>query len=434
MRNKTGLWVLAVCTWSLLGACGPGTPEAPADPSEGGAEVSIPAPSSPGATDPIAEVPANPEDPQATPSPAPDDAPSVDPGTPSSTPSAAPLFQPAFHQALRWSKSVGSLTTFRMRIPVGRTGERLRVTLRSGDGSLTLQKATIARAGANGALATTPIQLTFNGSSGFTVAARKSVTSDPLSFPVIVGDELAISFEVKGALSMSAISAFPGSFIRTGAYSGLSGALGGQSWQQAIGVATVDVEGTPRRAFVAIGDSITEGYMDTYNDTRNAWPTLVQQQLGLPVVNAAVSGQGFWGELVNLDQEVLSLSGATDCIVLLGTNDLTALSVADLQTRMTTLITRLKPMCRVWVSTLLPKERTSYGTYDQVKRDRAAFNAWIRQQTLASVIDLEAVTRQPTNVNLFIDGLEVDGIHPSAQGHRVMAAEVVRVLRQQGVL
>ncbi|MFL5345858.1 MAG: SGNH/GDSL hydrolase family protein [Hyalangium sp.] len=420
MRNKSGLWVLVICAWSLLGACGPGTPGASAEPSAGGDEISTPAPSTP-----VVEQPAPPGDPQA---PGPVSPPS-DPSP--STPPPAPTFQSAFHQALRWSKSVGSLTTFRMRVPVGRAGERLRVTFRSGDGSLTLQKATIARAGANGALASQPVQLTFNGSSGFSVGSRKLVTSDPVSFPAGFRDEVDISFEVTGALAMSAINAFPGGFMRSGAYSGLTGALGGSSWQQAIGIASVEVEAPPRRAFVAIGDSITEGYMDTYNDTRNAWPSLVEQQLGLPVVNAAVSGQGFWGELVNLDQEVLPISGATDCLVLLGTNDLTALSVADLETRMTTLINRLKPFCHPWVSTLLPKERTNYGTYDQVKRDRASFNAWIRQQTLADVIDLEAVTRQPDNVNLFIDGLEVDGIHPSTQGHRVMAAEVARVLRQK---
>ncbi len=388
------------------GSLWPGYPREPSsEPSTGEPEVSTPVP---------------PDDPQAH--------------TPSDPQPPAPQFQPAFHQALRWSKSVGSLTTFRLRIPVGRTGQRLRVTFRSGDGSLTLYKATIARAGPDGALASQPIPLTFDGSSGFSAGARKLVTSDPLPFAVGFRDELAISFEVSGALSMSAINAFPGSFMRSGAYSDLMEALGGESWQQAIGVATVDVEAAPRRAFVAIGDSITEGYMDTYSDTRNAWPALVEQQLGLPVVNAGVSGQGFWGELMDLDQEVLPLSGATDCIVLLGTNDLLALNVTGLEERMTTLIDRLKPFCHPWVSTLLPKERTSSGSYEQVKLDRAEFNAWIRKQTLADVIDLEAVTRQPDNPNLFINGLEVDGIHPSAQGHRVMAAEVVRVLRERGGL
>src|SRR5512140_2603145 len=171
MRNKPGLWVLAVCAWSLLGACGPDMSGTANDPSTGGNEVSSPAPSTPDAPDPTATTPTPSTDPQ---SPGAVDSPSTDPqDSSSSVLSGAAKFQPAFHQALRWSKSVGSLTTFRMRIPVGRAGQRVRVTFRSGDGSLTLHKATIAHAGPNGALASEPLQLTFNGSSGFTVGSRK---------------------------------------------------------------------------------------------------------------------------------------------------------------------------------------------------------------------------------------------------------------------
>ncbi|MFY0582882.1 SGNH/GDSL hydrolase family protein [Cystobacter fuscus] len=162
-------------------------------------------------------------------------------------------------------------------------------------------------------------------------------------------------------------------------------------------------------------------------------PSLAEAQLGVPVVNSGVSGQGFYEELENLDQEVLSLQGITDCIVLLGTNDLSSLDMAGLQRRMEGLVTRLQPRCRTWVSTLLPKEKSNHGDYEVVKRDRLAFNAWLRTTYNTSLIDLEAVTRQPNNVHLFLDGLEVDGIHPSAKGHQVMATEVARVLRAAGV-
>ncbi|WP_375759960.1 SGNH/GDSL hydrolase family protein [Corallococcus exercitus] len=357
------------------------------------------------------------------------------------TPPVAPLparFQPAFHQALRESLSVGSFTTFRMKVPVGRAGSRVRVTFRSGDGSLTLQRATVAKAGANGALASAPVALTFSGNAGFTTGTRTLVTSDAVAFPVGFGDELAISFEVKGALGKSRIQAFPDSWTRAGAYATAQGALGGQAWAFATGVATVDVEGTPGRAFVTIGDSITEGYMDDQNDTRDTWSFLTQRQLGLPVVNSGASGQGFWDANLQLPQEVLSLQGVTDCIVLLGVNDLAAedMTVPKLQQRMTQLLDQLQPMCRLWVSTLLPKEKMGAdgGDVELMKAQRHEFNAWIRGLTRADVIDLEAVTRQPGNVDLFIDGLETDGIHPNAKGHQLMAAEVVRVLKAKGGL
>jgi lysophospholipase L1-like esterase len=354
---------------------------------------------------------------------------------PRPTPPRAPVlsFQPAFHQALRTSQSVSSLTTFRLRVPVARAGERLKITFRSGDGSLNLQKATVALAGLQGNLASTPVPLTFSGSPGFTVGARTRVTSDPVRLPVRFRDELYVSFEVTGALSASTIQAFPDSFYRSGAYAGVTEGFGGATWGRAIGVATIEVEGTAGRVFLAIGDSITEGYISTTNDTRNAWPSLVERQMGIPVVNAGVSGQGFYAAHEFLDQEVLALSGITDCVVLLGTNDLGGVTDAELQDRMTRLLDRLQPFCRLWVSTLLPKEKTNYGDYEVVKAGRLVFNAWLRGQTRFQLIDLEAVTRQPNNVHLFIDGLEVDGIHPSAEGHRVMAAEVVRVMRSKGL-
>src|SRR5437016_2018314 len=127
MRSRPCLWVLAVCAWSLLAACGSGARRDP-DGSPPPGSDSTPAVTEPGATGPVTEVPPASTDPLTPPD---------EPGpAPPPAPPPAPEFQPAFHQALRWSKSVSGLTTFRMRIPVGRAGERLRITFRSGDGSL----------------------------------------------------------------------------------------------------------------------------------------------------------------------------------------------------------------------------------------------------------------------------------------------------------
>ncbi len=48
-------------------------------------------------------------------------------------------------------------------------------------------------------------------------------------------------------------------------------------------------------------------------------------------------------------------------------------------------------------------------------------NEWIRTHRRPDIIDFEVVTRAPDNVHHFIDGLDEDGIHPNAAGHRVMA-------------
>lgn len=411
---------ILVCAWVVLVMAGCGSagneweePVPPSAPEAPAPEAPVPDDLEEEPGDGVEVEPVEPEPPPEQPRPVP------------------PMFQPGFHQALRWSHGTGSVT-FRLRVPVGRAGERVRLAFRAGDGNLVLREATVALAGPEGSLASAPVTVTFSGAPGFSVGARTRVVSDPVPLPVRFRDELAVSFEVRGALAVSAIHALPGSYVRSGAYTRVTGPLGGAPWDRAVGLSTVDVEGPPARAFVALGDSITEGYIDELDDTRLAWPALAEARLGVPLVNAGVSGQGFYDALRNLDAEVLALEGITDCIVLLGTNDLSALDVSTLQSRMNTLVSRLRPFCRTWVGTLLPKEKSNHGDYEVVKKQRLELNAWLRA-TFADVIDLEAVTRQPGNVHLFLDGLEVDGIHPSAEGHRVMATEVVRVLREAGV-
>ncbi|XXF80684.1 SGNH/GDSL hydrolase family protein [Myxococcaceae bacterium GXIMD 01537] len=410
MRGWLALWGWASCV--LLVGCG--TPSGPTRPEEA---APVQAQESPAPAPPPGGLEAEPAlvlegGDAARPTPPP------------------PPFLPAFHQALRWSRDAGSLTTFRFFVPVGREGDALRVTFRAGDGDLTVQRASIAKAGPQGTLASAPVPLTFSGGPGFTVGKRTRATSDAVPFTVRRGEELAVTFEARGALAASAINAFPGSTARPGALALSTGALGGEPYQVLVGLDTIEVRGAPSRVFIAIGDSITEGYYDDFNDYRKVWTALVEAQLGVPVLSAGVSGQGFYGELMNVDQEVLAVRGITDCILLLGTNDLGSGDVGELQGRMSALLNRLEPFCRTWVSTLLPKEKTNHGDYAMVKSERLAMNAWIRQLPRATVIDLEAATCQPGNVHLYRDGLEVDGIHPSPAGHQVMADEVVRMVRE----
>ena len=65
------------------------------------------------------------------------------------------------------------------------------------------------------------------------------------------------------------------------------------------------------------------------DDVRNAWPARTSALTGRPVVNGAVSGQGWYGAFENLERDVFVLDGVTDCAVLLGTNDLGANTACD---------------------------------------------------------------------------------------------------------
>lgn len=370
------------------------------------------------------------EDPKSTMRATPPELPKVvadppDAGQPVVPPEKPDVFQPGFHQALRWSEEVGALTTFRMKVPIGRTGTRVRFVLRSGEGPLSIARASVMRSGE------APVALLFADAPSATLGAREAVLSDPLSFPVVFGDELYVSFEVEGHLAASGIETFPGSFREEGAHA-MAPELTGAEWSKGVGLTTIEVEGPKRPAFVAVGDSITEGYVGGVDDYRRAWPGVAQQLLQYPFANAGVSGQGLEAALENLEGDATSLPNLTDCVLLIGTNDLHGRDVAWISGKMNELIQGLQPYCRVWAGTLLPKERSSNGVLEEIQQKRVAVNEWIRQHpSVAGVVDFEAFTRSPEDLHKFLEGLGGDGIHPSAQGQQVIGTEVARFFEAQ---
>jgi lysophospholipase L1-like esterase len=165
------------------------------------------------------------------------------------------------------------------------------------------------------------------------------------------------------------------------------------------------------------------------DDYRRAWTTIAQGLLGLPVANAGVNGQGVEQAIAALGSEVFTLQGITDCIVVLGTNNLATWTADQIEARLAALFDQLRPFCHVWAGTLLPKERTPNGTYADVVSRRLAVNEWIRHQAAVDGhIDFEALLAAPGDVNRFAPGLGSDGIHPSIAGQSVMGHEAARVV------
>jgi lysophospholipase L1-like esterase len=333
-----------------------------------------------------------------------------------------PVFQPGFHQALRWSDRTPGLVTFRFKIPMARAGDRIRAALRAGDGPMDLHRVSVAKAGAGGTLRSDPTPLTFDGGESVALGPGQRIVSDPVSFRVEPHDELAVSFAAEGAVASSAISAFPESFLASGDQTLLNDLVEAIPHHRLLGVQTIEVESSFDRAFVAIGDSITEGYVTGDDDHRLAWPAIAAAASGSPVVNAAVSGQGVSETTEHLRDDVDVLHGHTDCLVLVGTNDLGAKSAAELIAALSTLFDALTSGgCRVWAGTLLPKERTTAGELAEVKARRAEVNDWLRSQKAAfEVIDFEKALAAPGDPHRFAPGFGVDGIHPTYTGQKVM--------------
>lgn len=340
-----------------------------------------------------------------------------------------PAWQPGFHQALRWSTDVPETTTFRVRIPVGRPGERIRLAFRAGDGDATIERVTVARAGTGGALASAPLEVTFGGDPGVRLSDRERVVSDSVELPVSFREELYVSLVARGSLAAGAIDLFPDSYRAPGDHAG-DDLLSAEPEQHAIGLASVLVSGAPKRTFLALGDSITEAFVSGSDDYRRSWPAVAEARTGLTIVNGGVSGQGVLEAIEHVPDEVAVLPGITDCLVMIGTNNLwnrDEHQIADILTR---LIDDLEPICTVWLGTLPPKDRPEIG--EEIRRRRRAVNGWIRSEAkVAGVIDFEAVLRSPDDPDVWLPGLAEDGVHPSVQGQFVMGEEAARFLQEE---
>ena len=356
-------------------------------------------------------------------------------------------FQPGFHQALRANEVASKLTTYRMRIPVGRAGQPIKITFRSGDGPLRVSAANVAMAGGDGALKGSPVSLTFGGKSGFSVGSRTLVTSDPAPFAMPFHQDIYVSFEATGNLAVSAIALFPESYRELGSHS-LDPSLAGQRpHPQAIGVATIYVDAAPTRAAIILGDSITEGYVESCvpwtsacgvppDDYRNTWGYVAEGILGWPVLNAAASGQDAETALANLNQEVLAVTGVTDSVSLLGTNDLGGPETPqDIEGVLAQIYGQLQPpFSSVYGATLLPKD-PKVSNLSTVQAQLTEVNQWLRsgQPTFSHLLDFQSVLwASPSDPVDFAPGLSVDGIHPSVEGQLLLGRYTAQQMAASG--
>ena len=332
-------------------------------------------------------------------------------------------FAPAFHQVLRESFH-SRRATYRVGIPIQRSGERVRVTFQAGDGRFQLHAAGI-RNKAN----VQPTALTFGGRAGFNTDAGQLVQSDPIAISLQAGNEILVAFEIEGAVAVNSFERFPEGSTEPGSHVFALPDAASTPFRRGIGLTSIDIEGEPSRAIVAIGDSITEGYISGHDDIQDSWPMMAQRMLGVPVVGAAVSGQGVDDALQSLARDVSTMEGITDCVVLLGTNDLADRPDTYIISRLEELARRLRSSCQVWMGTILPKEWTPRGSYPMVEQRRQAVNDWLREwKSDARVIDFDATLRDRASPHRLRPGASADGIHLSARGHRLVARELARAV------
>ena len=350
--------------------------------------------------------------------------------------------------------------TLRQVVRVGLSAPRIRLRLSNAYGTepLAIGAVAVARSADNrtarietGTLA----PVTFGGWRRVTIPAGAEVWSDPVELGVEAGADVAVSLYLPkaparptGHPGSRATSYFvPGNQV---AAETLPSDRTAPRWLVLAGIEALAPEA---RAIAVFGDSITDGF-GVQPDTNARWPDRLAERLRadpefaqVAVLNGGIGGNRLLldglgpNALARFERDVLSQPGVTHLIVLEGVNDLGVLTrdgpatpeqhaalVEQAIEALRQIATRARARgIKVIGGTILPfATSTTYHPPAETEADRQAINAWIRAPgSFDAVIDFDAALRDradPTRLDPALDS--GDGLHPSLEGYRAMAAAV----------
>ena len=142
--------------------------------------------------------------------------------------------------------------------------------------------------------------------------------------------------------------------------------------------------------------------------------------------------------LARLQRDVLDLPAVAGVVVAIGINDLgggpAPASAAQLIAGLTELVGRARARgLKVVGATLTPVGDSAYGR-PQVEAARQQVNRWIRDSgSFDTVVDFDAVVRDPAQPAAFRPGWDSDRLHPSDVAYRAMGEALVHQLDQAGL-
>ncbi|MGW1075630.1 SGNH/GDSL hydrolase family protein [Streptomyces sp. NPDC002537] len=339
----------------------------------------------------------------------------------------------------------------------GVSGSAVRIQLSNlfGAQPLPVTHASLAVATAHGSPAAVPgsmRQLTFGGQPTATVAAGRSLLSDPVQLAVSAGADLLVttySPAPSGPVTYQP-QARQVSYAARGDHAedpqGTGYTMKTPYWRYLTAVDVWSQEA--RGAVVAFGDSITAGVNSTVG-ANHRWTDFLAARLrgepGAPrysVLNEGISGNrillGNSGPppvnnpsgLDRFERDVLSRSGVRVVVMMLGVNDILRRPQVDdpqrILTGLRTLVERAHARgLRVVGSTLTPFGG-HVGAVEQQEVTRQGVNEVIRSgQVFDDVVDFDRTLRDPDDPERLLPAYNSgDWLHPNDAGYRAMADTV----------
>ncbi len=307
------------------------------------------------------------------------------------------------------------------------------------------------RAGARGAslVPGTNATVTFGGRHTVTLAPGGTILSDRIVLTVRQFEDLAVSVYVPRSVvpplhPQTYVTQYltrAGAGNRTGAN---SGAAFTDVQEPVYWLDAVDVLTRAPRAIVAIGDSITDGdqgpkYSDDFGmDRYPTYPDFLARRIAslrgfaqTAVVNEGVNGDSLAGLAGNteglerrLEHDLLDLSGVTDVVLEIGTNDITlGNNAAQIIHGITQIVSTLhRRGIHVIGATLVP--RGAYAAHAPATDAlRARINQFIRTSRIFDgVLDIAKAVGQLGSDNLYQPRYDSgDHLHPNTAGYRAIA-------------
>lgn len=340
----------------------------------------------------------------------------------------------------------GNTLRQRVRVSVGGSSVRLRLSNTFGNGPITIGGASIAlSSGGSAASASSMRRVQFRGLDSVTIAAGQMVTADAFDFAFDPLSDVTISLFITSMPSV--VTGHPGS--RTTSYIVRGNHILEQSPQVAAEtdhwyiIADMETVAPHNSAtIVTLGNSITDGRGSGTNK-QNRWPDNLARRLqasavtrAISVVNAGIGGnavvRGGLGPTaqVRFDRDVLDRPNVKWVLLLEGVNDIGVASAADAPRVADELIAAYQSMTekarargiKMYGCTILPFGQSFYDLPER-EAARQKVNAYIRSAgAFDAVVDFDAAMRDPSNPRILradVDG--GDHLHPNELGYVRMA-------------
>ena len=324
-----------------------------------------------------------------------------------------------------------------VRTTVGGDRVRIRLSNVQGTGDVTFAAATVAVRERDAEVRPGVVALSFGGARSVTVHAGTEVLSDPAPMTVPAGQDLAVSFYVRGtAARVTAHTGARKTSWMTPAGAGdhtsdTSGAAYSRSTTSWLFLDEVLVASPAAGAIVGLGSSSVDG-TGTTTDAEDRWSDVMSRRLQqrpacaqYGYLNEGVDADTFDTMLARIQRDVLPRAGVRYVILYGGSgNDIATGDSAEKAIAETRQIIDVLRAARLGVigGTLIPREQ---ATIPGQETERQKYNAWVRTAgAFDAVIDFEIPVRDPQRPDRFKPGFSSDGIHSGPEGNRLQGESI----------